>query len=225
MTDLDSAPSGGGVELPPPTKSADAGARAVLAEEGPDGLGIVALIVFVVLAGLLLFAFSGSLSSAIAQQEESPCRALEPELRPGQVIPLSAKDLEGNDVTLSQLEGKFVVLNFWATWCEPCTREWPELDKLARRLEGRDDVVIVAVSLDQDPGLIRPYLARMGLSDTPVQVWSDATADGNRAFGGEKLPDTYFIDEAGRYVMAFINVRRWGMPAGARCVESRVGLR
>jgi thiol-disulfide isomerase/thioredoxin len=209
----------------PGARAPGGAASAAFAEEGPDGLGILALIVFVVLAGVLIFAFSGSLASAIAQQEESPCRALEPTQRPGEIIPLTAKDMDGNEVTLSQLAGKFVVLNFWATWCEPCTREWPELDKLARRLEDRDDVVIVAVSLDQDPGLIRPYLARMGLSDTPVVVWSDVSADGNRGFGGEKLPDTYFIDEAGRYVMAFINVRRWGMPAGARCVESRVGLR
>lgn len=196
-----------------------------LVDDGPDGVGILALLAFVVLAGILLFAFSGALSSAVTQQEDSPCRALDPELRPGTIVPLAAKDLDGNDVALTDLAGKFVVLNFWATWCEPCTREWPELDKLARRLEGRDDLVIVAVSLDQDPSLIRPYLTRMGLSDTPVVVWSDTSGSGNRAFGGEKLPDTYFIDEASRFVMAFVNARRWGMPAGARCVESRVGQR
>ena len=116
-----------------------------------------------------------------------------------------------------------MVLNFWATWCEPCTREWPELDKLSRRLQGREDVAVVAVSLDEEADTVEPYLASMSLEQTPVQVWRDPTGEANRLFGGEKLPDTYFVNERGELVDAFVNVRMWGSSAGVQCVESRVG--
>jgi protein-disulfide isomerase/thiol-disulfide isomerase/thioredoxin len=86
-----------------------------------------------------------------------------------------------------------VIVNFWATWCEPCIREWPQLDRLAERFAGRDEVVILAISVDTDPTLIAPFLERMSLSDTRVRVLWDPKQDVNKSYGTEKLPDTYFV--------------------------------
>ena len=81
----------------------------------------------------------------------------------------------------------------------------------------------MAVSLDEEADTVEPYLASMSLEQTPVQVWRDPTGEANRLFGGEKLPDTYFVNERGELVDAFVNVRMWGSSAGVQCVESRVG--
>ena len=183
----------------------------------------MAYVAFVLVGGLLVFGFARAIAPAVEKESEGICRPLDPVVQSRPRMPeLVAEDLEGNTVELADLRGKLVVLNFWATWCEPCTREWPELDKLAQRLGDRDDVVVVAVSIDKNRDDIAPYLERMSLGDTPVLVWWDPTSAANSTFGGEKIPDTYFIDAEGRFTQAFINVRQWGSPAALRCVTGSI---
>lgn len=200
---------------PVPPDSDDEGGR------GP--LGLVAYLLFIVVGSLLVFGFSAALGPAIAAQGESACRGLRPERRELAAPAFTVEDLAGGTVSSEELRGKFLVVNFWATWCEPCTREWPQLSLLAERLIGRDDVVVLAISVDQDKSAIAPYLERMSLSDTGVRVLWDPTQKLQNAFGTTKLPDTYFVDERGQIVHAYVNARDWGRPAAVRCVESMLG--
>lgn len=135
---------------------------------------------------------------------------------------LEVQDLEGRPVRLSDFRGRWVVLNFWATWCEPCISEWPQVHKLAERLSDRDDVVVLAVSIDEDRSLITPFLERMSLAQTPTQVLWDPTQSVHRSLGTEKIPDTYFIDGDGQVQYAFVNVRKWGSPEAYHCVDGSV---
>jgi thiol-disulfide isomerase/thioredoxin len=134
----------------------------------------------------------------------------------------TVKDLEGNEVKLSDFRGKLVVLNFWATWCEPCITEWPQVAKLARRLEdeGDDGVVVIAVSIDQEQQKIGPLLELMTLFESPVKVLWDETTKLHEEFGSEKIPDTFFVDEEGRVSAVFVNTREWGGPDALHCVEA-----
>jgi thiol-disulfide isomerase/thioredoxin len=134
----------------------------------------------------------------------------------------TVKDLQGNEVRLSDFRGKLVVLNFWATWCEPCITEWPQVAKLARRLEdeGDDGVVVLAVSIDQEQRKIGPFLELMTLFESPVKVLWDETTKLHEQLGSEKIPDTFFVDEAGRVSAVFVNTREWGGPDALHCVEA-----
>jgi thiol-disulfide isomerase/thioredoxin len=136
---------------------------------------------------------------------------------------IEAEDLAGNPIKLSDLRGKFVIVNFWATWCEPCITEWPQFDQLAKRLGARDDVAILAVSIDEDRNLVRPFLERMALLETEVGVVWDPTQEIHRAYGSQMIPDTFFVDEEGRLVHAFVNVRKWGAPEAFHCVDGSAG--
>ncbi len=190
---------------------------------GITGLGLIAHFGFILVGGLLVFVFAAALMPALRAQSRAPCRSLEPEPREGLAPEFVVQDLAGAPVALADLRGKFVIVNFWATWCEPCIREWPQLDRLAERFAGRDEVVILAVSVDSDPALIAPFLERMSLTETRVRVLWDPKQEVQKAFGTDKLPDTYFVDPAGQLVHAFINVRDWGRPAAYQCVESMLG--
>lgn len=192
---------------------------------GVTRLGIVAHLGFIAVGSLLVFVFAAALLPALRAQGEAPCRSLEPEPRTGTAPQFAVQDLAGQPVALADFAGKFVIVNFWATWCEPCIREWPQLDRLAERLVDRDDVVILAISMDSEPALIAPFLERMSLSDTRVRVLWDPQQAVQKQFGTEKLPDTYFVDRAGQLVHAFINVRDWGRPAAYQCVESMLARR
>lgn len=191
--------------------------------ERADALGLIAHVLFVLVGGLLVFGFAWAVGPAVDKQKESACMPLQPQARSVAAPELVGEDLNGNPVSLADLRGKFVVINFWATYCEPCTREWPELDRLADRFAERDDVVVLAVSVDDERAKIPPYLERMGLTDTKTVIWWDPSGKVNEAFGSEKLPDTFFVDEEGTLVSAFINVREWGKPAAFHCVDSMRG--
>lgn len=206
---------------PSQTPTAPAPALAPAEAPGPDGVGIIAYLMFIVIGGLLVFGLARTLLPSAQQHAEAPCRSLRPEPRSGAAPELALKSLDGKETSLADLRGKFVVLNFWATYCEPCIDEWPALDTLARRLEedGRDDVVVLAVSVDDDIAKIRPFLDRMSLSDSRVQVLWDPTAKANGKFGSEAIPDTFFVSPDGDLEQAFINVRRWGRPDAFRCVR------
>lgn len=112
---------------------------------------------------------------------------------------LSLKDLSGQTQKLSSLRGKIVVLNFWATWCEPCQVELPRLSTLSQSYAGKN-VQFVAVSIDaaKDREKIEPLLHRLHVD---LDVWTGADADTLEKFGlGEVVPGTMVIDEKGQIV-------------------------
>lgn len=188
-----------------------------------DPLGAVALLSYLVIGGVFVFGFAWALRPAIEQQKAAPCKNMRPEARTGAAPDFTVEDLEGNPVSLADLRGKFVVLNFWATWCEPCITEWPQVSLLADRLADRDDVVVVAMSINEDKSDIEPFLQQMSLTGTKVKVLWDPTQSVQKLYGTTQIPDTYFIDESGQLVHAFINVRPWGTPDALQCLDSVAG--
>jgi peroxiredoxin len=190
-----------------------------------DPFGALAYIVYAIIGGLMVYGFAAAIGPALENQKESVCRSLAPEDRNDAAPNFTVQDLDGNEVSLADFRGKFVVINFWATWCPPCVTEWPQVHQLAERLRDRDDVVVLAISIDDDPALIAPFLDRMALGETRVHVLWDPNKQLHTDFGTEKLPDTYFVDENGQLVHAYINERKWGSPGAVQCVESMIGRR
>ena len=102
------------------------------------------------------------------------------------------KDHEGRNVSLEDFRGKYVLLNYWATWCPPCVEEVPSLDRLSATLaKSRPDIVVLAPSLDSDGWpVIDPFLAKMKVSSFTVVHDTKNTAT---KFGTRKLPETWLI--------------------------------
>ena len=178
------------------------------------------MLLFVLVGGLLVFGYAQTLVPAARAQLGAACRPLTPTPKSGELPELELEDLAGNPVSLADFRGKFLVVNFWATWCQPCTREWPDLDMLAERIAERDDIAVIAISVDQEPEVIAPYLERMGLIDTQVTILHAKPADAHKLFGSVKIPDTYFVNREGGFEAVFVNVRDWGRAKALRCVEA-----
>lgn len=209
--------------MPDANTPAASDAAAVPATMTVDPLGLSALVTYVLVGGFLVFGFAWAVFPAVEAQNASPCRPLKPEAREGAAPAFEVQDLAGNPVSLKDFAGKFVVLNFWATWCEPCITEWPQVDRLAERMADNDDVVVIAMSIDTDRTAIEPFLERMSLQDTQALVLWDPNQKVHTDFGTKQIPDTYFIDESGELVHAYINVRPWGTPDALHCLDSVVG--
>ncbi len=100
--------------------------------------------------------------------------------------------LDKKEVRLSDLKGKIAVVNFWATWCGPCVAEMPHFQKVADRYKKQGDVVFLAISIDEDKPVVRPFLERNRYT-IPVAYDNDAA----RAFKVEGVPTTFILDRNG----------------------------
>ncbi len=112
-------------------------------------------------------------------------------------------------IELARFNGKIVLLNLWASWCPPCIKELPALDRLQQRLGG-DDFIVVAVSLDDDPNL-----ARQMFSDLSIQsmvLYSQSAENLGRHFPVDVLPTTFLIDRDGRAMGLLRSSINWDDP-------------
>jgi len=115
----------------------------------------------------------------------------------GATPPLALRDLAGREHRLQDYRGKVVLVNFWATWCEPCREEMPSMKKLRASLAGRPFEVL-AVNLGEPEARIRRFLETVPL-DFPVLLDRDATVIG--AYNPSKtLPYTVVIDRSQQVV-------------------------
>lgn len=109
-------------------------------------------------------------------------------------------DLDGKTWSATELEGRVVLLDFWATWCAPCLAELPNLRQLAEK-HPSDDLVILGIALDTlDRARLRSFLRRHGM--TWPQIHEPRGVDGEvaRRFGVEAVPATFLVDRGGRLV-------------------------
>ncbi len=106
------------------------------------------------------------------------------------------KTPQGESYTLSELKGKAVIVNIWATWCPPCRAEMPALQKLQDEYQARGLLVLAVNSTVQDdPLAIAPFVKEYGLG---FPILLDETGDVTRAYEVRALPSSYFITREGR---------------------------
>lgn len=111
-------------------------------------------------------------------------------------------------VTLSQLRGQVVVLNFWATWCPPCIEETPSLVVMQQRMKDKG-ITVLAVSVDADESAYRRFLKDHGVNLLTVR---DPDQKASGLYGTFKFPETYVIDRNGTMRRKFIGAVDWTDP-------------
>ncbi len=136
-------------------------------------------------------------------------------LRPGARAPeIGLEDLSGHRVTMGSLRGKVVLVDFWASWCEPCAAEMPVLEGLHTQYASQGFTVL-GVSQDRNVSNVRQFLGRHHVSFPVVHDASHAVAG---RFSPPRMPSSYLVDRNG--VVRFVHA---GYRSGdARALESEV---
>lgn len=140
----------------------------------------------------------------------------------GSIAPdYTALSLDGDTVPLASFEGDVVLLNIWATWCTPCVREMPALQRLHEMLDDQG-LRIVAVSVDaplgalgpfgQPGGDVREFVDRFDLTFT---VLHDPAGSIQTRYQVQGLPTTFLIGRDGRIRRRVIGAAEWDMPVMA----------
>ena len=126
------------------------------------------------------------------------------------------RDLNGQPVALSDLRGKVVLLNFWATWCGPCRVEMPAMEQLYRTFS-RKDFEILAVSTDaQGAAVTRPFQQENHLT---FPILHDADYRVGLTYGARTLPMTFMVDRQGIVRHQIFGARDWGAPEAHQLVQ------
>jgi thiol-disulfide isomerase/thioredoxin len=186
-------------------------------------LGAVILLLFLCLAGFAAAWYwpgaplrrdHGSVASSSNLDAGAPQEAalgqFTPLAAPRPAPALSFEGRDGRRLKLADFHGHYVLVNLWATWCGPCVREMPSLDRLQARLGDRMSVV----ALSQDRGgaeVVEPFLARLGLRR--LQVYLDPDNNAQQAFALRGLPTSILIDRDGRMLGSLEGAAEWdGQP-------------
>ena len=126
--------------------------------------------------------------------------------------------LDGGKLKLSDLRGKVVVVNFWATWCPPCRSEMPSLERMKGMMKG-EPIEIVAVNAGEDEDQISEF--REGVKPAlTFRLALDRNADAMKAFSISALPTTYVIDRHGQVVYRALGRRKFDDPAILRTLKA-----
>jgi thiol-disulfide isomerase/thioredoxin len=126
---------------------------------------------------------------------------------PQSVASIAFKDPNGKTRTLGDFRGKVVVLNFWATWCVPCRKEMPTLDRLQGALGG-PNFEVVPVSMDvRGIDAVRKFYAEIGVHNLAMYV--DTSGRALREVGGFGLPTTLILDRDGLEVGRITGPADW----------------
>jgi thiol-disulfide isomerase/thioredoxin len=129
--------------------------------------------------------------------------------------PFELTTLEGKVVKSSELAGKVVLVNFWATWCGPCKEEMPSLARLQQRLDPTQ-FALLTVTTDLQRQGIAHFLTQLGIS---LPVLFDEDQDVSRSFMVRGLPTTIVIAKDGTLAGRAVGPRTWDSPAAVAMIR------
>ena len=151
-----------------------------------------------------------------ADAPRSPLGQFVPASPPRPAPQVSFSDATGASANLSDFAGKPVLLNLWATWCAPCRREMPSLERLQARLG--DKITVLAISEDIGGNkAVAPFIAKFGLK--AVKTYLDPKSTLTQAFNVDGLPTSFLIDRRGRVIGRVEGEAEWDSPKMLSVIE------
>jgi len=140
------------------------------------------------------------------KKDGAPSKAVTAAAEGSMAPDFSIKDLQGKEVKLSELKGKVVLVNFWATWCPPCKEEIPSMVKLNKAMEGKP-FQMLAISIDEGGKAdVESYFKSSG-NTLPAYLDSDGAI--SKVYGVTGVPETFVVDKSGKVQKKIVGGLDW----------------
>lgn len=141
----------------------------------------------------------------------SSMAALGFETRDHAAFPFELARIDGAPVRLENFRGRWVLVNFWASWCEPCRDEMPSMREFARSFSG-DRLRLLAISLDESDQEMRKFLIDEGIMPEDFVVAHDVDGEVSARYGSRLLPETWIVDPEGHVIARVQGAIDWTRP-------------
>ena len=189
-------------------------------EAAPYGAGRVlrafAVVLLSVLAGEPAAATHGA-----TEPSDGTVRSFQEVSPPRAAADFSFYDNDGRVVRLNDFRGRVILLNLWATWCPPCIRELPALDRLQGKLGG-ESFMVLALSLDRvDRKTVEAFFRRLKIRN--LSLFFDPGQAASAAFPVDVLPATFILDREGRIVSFLRSYADWDAPEAEDMIRGHLG--
>jgi thiol-disulfide isomerase/thioredoxin len=138
---------------------------------------------------------------------------------------ISASDFElmnmdEENITLSDFRGKVVLLNFWATWCPPCIREMPSMERLHQQINV-EDFKVIAVNQMENADDVFAFTGQLEVDPT-FEILFDTSSKVSQAYAVRGLPTTFLIDKQGKIRYRAVGGREFNHPEVVRIIEELI---
>lgn len=130
---------------------------------------------------------------------------------------LRVTDLEGNTANLNQHKGGLVLVNFWATWCPPCVKEMPSLQRLQQQFDP-SEFRVVLINLGQTATTVNSFLEEQTF-DFDLPVYLDDKGSAFTQLGIEGMPSSFLLDASGMQIETISGAREWDHPENIKAVR------
>ena len=148
------------------------------------------------IAKFLIFLFCFSIFSSIAQtNEDVPLNNIAINETPKPILSIIFEDFSGNEINLNNYRGKLIIINFWATWCPPCKKEMPSLDRLYQDSNFKN-LQVFAVNMDQ-PNTSKTKKFFTDLNIQKLEIFFDPDLNFVKEFKLRGMPTTVLINKKG----------------------------
>ena len=155
---------------------------------------------------LLLILFL-SITSSLYGKLPALSQSLTTIVKPYDAPTLKLLDIDDEVVDLKTLKGKVVIINFWATWCPPCRREMPSLQRLYNKISNKN-VVVLAVDVGESAEKVDDYLSNIS-PEVTFQALLDSRSDAMMRWKVRGLPSTFIVNKQGKVVYKAIGGREF----------------
>jgi thiol-disulfide isomerase/thioredoxin len=129
--------------------------------------------------------------------------------KPVAVAPFQVPGLSGSSLKLDSLKGKITLLNFWATWCPPCRKEMPSIEKLQTLMKGTA-FSVVAISVGEDVKTVREFIDK---NKYTFPIYLDERGEVGQAYASQGIPTTYIVDKQGLIIAGVVGSFEYDNPA------------
>jgi thiol-disulfide isomerase/thioredoxin len=141
----------------------------------------------------LAFSFLALIGTTANAEWQTPADLGLPQAAPA----LQLNNLSGKQIDLANYKGKVVVVNFWASWCEPCREEFEELTQLQENY-GSKGLVVLAVNLAEMKPRIMQFLRGNGFSENSIEILLDRNSIAYKSWRARGLPTTFLVSRSGK---------------------------